>query len=99
MAGFVKRSDPPMIVEQFEEIGLGQWFRNVIGGIEVLAAAAERGRAARAPDQALVTMAELNRANRYDLIADGVERVTGRPAISVLEFVSLNAGEFGGRQF
>jgi uncharacterized protein YbjT (DUF2867 family) len=44
----------------------------------------------------LVTMAELNRANRYDLMADGVERVTGRPAMSVGEFVSLHANEFGG---
>jgi len=27
-----------------------------------------------------------------------VERVTGRPAISVREFVSLHADEFGGRR-
>jgi uncharacterized protein YbjT (DUF2867 family) len=46
----------------------------------------------------LVTMAELNRAGRYDRLADGVERVTGRPAMSVLEFVSLHADEFGGRR-
>jgi uncharacterized protein YbjT (DUF2867 family) len=46
----------------------------------------------------LVTMAELNRAGRYDLLADGVERVTGRPAVSVREFVSLHADEFGGRR-
>jgi NAD(P)H dehydrogenase (quinone) len=46
----------------------------------------------------LVTMAELHRAGRYDRLADGVERVTGRPAISVREFVSLNADEFGGRR-
>jgi uncharacterized protein YbjT (DUF2867 family) len=45
----------------------------------------------------LVTMAELNRAGRYDRMADGVERVTGRPAMSVREFVSLHADEFGGR--
>jgi uncharacterized protein YbjT (DUF2867 family) len=45
----------------------------------------------------LLTMAELNRAGRYDRMADGVERVTGRPPISVREFVSLHAGEFGGR--
>ena len=44
----------------------------------------------------LVTMAELNRAGRYDRMADGVERVTGRPAMSVREFVSLHADEFGG---
>src|SRR5262245_7546293 len=46
----------------------------------------------------LVTMAELNRANRYDRMTDGVERVTGRPAMSVREFVSLHAQEFGGRR-
>jgi hypothetical protein len=46
----------------------------------------------------LTTMAELNRASRYDRMADGVERVTGRPAMSVREFVSLHANEFGGRR-
>lgn len=46
----------------------------------------------------LVTMAELNRAGRYDRMADGVERVTGRPPASVREFVSLHAGEFAGRR-
>jgi uncharacterized protein YbjT (DUF2867 family) len=46
----------------------------------------------------LVTMGELHRAGRYDRTADGVERVTGRPAMSVREFVSLNADEFGGRR-
>jgi hypothetical protein len=33
-------------------------------------------------------MAELHRAGRYDRLADGVERVTGQPAMSVREFVS-----------
>jgi hypothetical protein len=46
----------------------------------------------------LLTMAELNRAGRYDRMADGVEKVTGRPAMSVREFVSLHADEFGGRK-
>jgi NAD(P)H dehydrogenase (quinone) len=46
----------------------------------------------------LVTMAELHRAGRYDRMAAGVERVTGRPAMSVREFVSLHADEFGGRR-
>jgi uncharacterized protein YbjT (DUF2867 family) len=45
----------------------------------------------------LVTMAGLNRAGRYDRLTDGVERVTGQQAMSVREFVSLHAGEFGGR--
>jgi uncharacterized protein YbjT (DUF2867 family) len=46
----------------------------------------------------LVTMGELHRAGRYDRLADGVERVTGRPAMSVREFVALHADEFGGRR-
>jgi uncharacterized protein YbjT (DUF2867 family) len=48
--------------------------------------------------QHLMTMGELHRAGRYDRLADGVERVTGRPAVSVREFVSLNADKFGGRR-
>jgi uncharacterized protein YbjT (DUF2867 family) len=45
----------------------------------------------------LLTMAELNRANRYDRLADGVQRVTGQPALSVRDFVAQHAEEFGGR--
>src|SRR2546422_10672508 len=44
----------------------------------------------------LVTMAGLNRAGRYDRMADGVERVTSRPAMSVREFGSLHRDEVGG---
>ena len=46
----------------------------------------------------LATMAELHRAGRYDRLADGVERVTGQAAMSVQEFVSLHADEFGGHR-
>jgi uncharacterized protein YbjT (DUF2867 family) len=46
----------------------------------------------------LVAMGELHRADRYDRQADGVERVTGRPAMGVREFVLLHADEFGGRR-
>jgi uncharacterized protein YbjT (DUF2867 family) len=46
----------------------------------------------------LGTMAELHRAGRYDRLVDGVERVTGRQPMSVREFVSLHADEFGGRR-
>ena len=42
----------------------------------------------------LLTMAALNRAGRYDRMADGVERVTGRPPMSVREFVSRHADQF-----
>jgi NAD(P)H dehydrogenase (quinone) len=46
----------------------------------------------------LLTMGALHRAGRYDRQADGVQRLTGRPAMSVREFVSLHAEEFGGRR-
>jgi NAD(P)H dehydrogenase (quinone) len=46
----------------------------------------------------LLAMGELHRAGRYDRQAEGVQRVTGRPAMSVREFVSLHAEEFGGHR-
>ena len=46
----------------------------------------------------LVTMAELHRAGRYDRMADGVERVSGRLPMSIRDFVALHADEFGGRR-
>ena len=38
VAGFAKLSGQPMMVETFDEVGLGQWFRYVTGGIEVASA-------------------------------------------------------------
>jgi uncharacterized membrane protein YphA (DoxX/SURF4 family) len=38
MAGFAKLSGQPAMVEEFEQIGLGQWFRYLTGGIEVASA-------------------------------------------------------------
>jgi uncharacterized membrane protein YphA (DoxX/SURF4 family) len=35
MAGFAKLSGQPQMVETFEKLGAGQWFRYVTGGIEV----------------------------------------------------------------
>jgi uncharacterized protein YbjT (DUF2867 family) len=46
----------------------------------------------------VMTMGELHRAGRYDRLADGVQRVTGRSPMSVREFVSLHAAAFGGRR-
>ena len=46
----------------------------------------------------MLTMGELHRAGRYDRLADGVQQVTGRPAMSVRKFVSLHADEFGGQK-
>jgi uncharacterized protein YbjT (DUF2867 family) len=45
----------------------------------------------------VVTMGELHRAGRYDRLADGVQRVTGRMPMSVRDWVSLHADEFGRR--
>jgi len=38
MAGFFKLSGNPQMVEMFETLGVGQWFRYVTGGVEVIAA-------------------------------------------------------------
>jgi NAD(P)H dehydrogenase (quinone) len=46
----------------------------------------------------VMTMGELHRAGRYDRLADGVQRVTGQPAMNVREFVSHHADQFGGIQ-
>ena len=46
----------------------------------------------------LLTMAKLNRAGRYDRLTDTVQKMTGRPAMGVREFVAASAKEFGGRR-
>jgi putative oxidoreductase len=38
MAGFAKLSSQPIMVEMFDKIGLGQWFRYLTGGIEITSA-------------------------------------------------------------
>ena len=42
----------------------------------------------------LLTMARLHAANRYDRITHDVEAITGRPAMSVLDFVAQHADLF-----
>jgi uncharacterized protein YbjT (DUF2867 family) len=44
----------------------------------------------------VLTMGELHREGRYDRFADGVWQVTGQPAMSVRDFVTLHAEAFGG---
>jgi nucleotide-binding universal stress UspA family protein len=39
-------------------------------------------------DEHIATMARLHRENRYDRVTDTVEKITGRPAESVEEFVA-----------
>jgi putative oxidoreductase len=38
MAGFAKLSGQPTMVEEFDQIGLGQWFRYLTGSIELVSA-------------------------------------------------------------
>jgi putative oxidoreductase len=38
LAGAAKLSGQPVMVEMFDKIGLGQWFRYLTGGIEVVSA-------------------------------------------------------------
>ncbi len=38
MAGFAKLSGQPMMIEVFEKIGFGQWFRYVTGSIKLVSA-------------------------------------------------------------
>jgi uncharacterized membrane protein YphA (DoxX/SURF4 family) len=40
MAGWPKLAGAPQMVQTFEAIGLGQWFRYLTGGIEVVSAIA-----------------------------------------------------------
>ncbi|MCV7151661.1 NAD(P)H-binding protein [Mycolicibacterium pyrenivorans] len=42
------------------------------------------------------TMARLHRAHRYERLTDDVERVTGRPAVTMQQYVAENAAKFGG---
>jgi signal transduction histidine kinase len=43
----------------------------------------------------LAVMARLHRENRYDRLTDTVEKITGRPAESVEEFVARRKNSFG----
>ena len=38
LAGFMKLSGQPMMVEEFDTVGLGQWFRYFTGAVEVVGA-------------------------------------------------------------
>ena len=38
LAGFATLSGRPMMVETFDKVGIGQWFRYVTGGIEIVSA-------------------------------------------------------------
>jgi uncharacterized protein YbjT (DUF2867 family) len=46
-------------------------------------------------EEHIATMARLHRQNRYDRSTDTVERITGRPAQTIEEFVAQRSGLFG----
>jgi len=46
----------------------------------------------------VMTMGELHRAGRYDRLTETAEQLAGQPTMTVREFVSLHADEFGGRR-
>jgi len=43
----------------------------------------------------ILTMARLHAANRYDRITHDVETITGRPALSIRDFVAQHLDLFG----
>ncbi len=47
-------------------------------------------------EQHIATMARLHREGRYDRLTDDVERVTGRPAVTVAQYVAEHRERFGG---
>ena len=47
----------------------------------------------------LVTMAKLHAANRYDRLTHDVEKIIGKPATSVFDFVARHADQFGENRF
>jgi uncharacterized protein YbjT (DUF2867 family) len=47
-------------------------------------------------EEHIATMARLHRENRYDRLTDTVEKITGRPAESVEQFVTRRKDLFGG---
>ena len=54
-------------------------------------------REARMPEHViahLITMAQLNRDNRYDRMTDAFQKLVGRAPISAAEFIRLHAGTF-----
>jgi NAD(P)H dehydrogenase (quinone) len=58
-------------------------------------------RALELPDhlfEHLATMASLHAAGRYDRVTQDVERITGRPASTILDFIRANPALFEGRR-
>jgi uncharacterized protein YbjT (DUF2867 family) len=71
--------------------GLGQTVTAVDVPLDEWAAQVARSGLPPHVEQHIVTMARLHRENRYDRATDTVERITGKPAQSVAEFVAEHA--------
>jgi hypothetical protein len=46
-------------------------------------------------EQHIATMARLHRADRYDRLTNDVERLTGRPALTVQRYIAAHPDRFG----
>jgi uncharacterized protein YbjT (DUF2867 family) len=68
------------------DIAYGDWVENVLEPVGLPSHVAQH----------IATMARLHREGRYDRLTDGVERVTGRPAVTVAQYVAEHRERFGG---
>jgi uncharacterized protein YbjT (DUF2867 family) len=68
------------------DIAYDDWFENVLKPIGLPSHV----------EQHIATMARLHREGRYDRLTDDVERVTGRPAVTVAHYVAEHRERFGG---
>jgi uncharacterized protein YbjT (DUF2867 family) len=68
------------------DIAYGDWVENVLEPVGLPSHV----------EQHIATMARLHREGRYDRLTDDVERVTGRPAVTVAQHVAEHRERFGG---
>ena len=93
-------SDTPVQIAEEYSGAVGRKFSYVYGPVEPWER--ELRQSGMSPHVAahLITMAALHRQNGYDRHTDHVEKLTGSPSMSIVDFVRMHAAEFerkGGR--